>query len=102
MGIALGAARFPPLYEVWTALSRENSRLQVIKVTTIWGPWATLAQRLAGTVIFTYAVGRPQWAIESLLLLLSPVLLVGCGEDRLVGKRGGTLDHVLVARKPDD
>jgi hypothetical protein len=27
--------------------------------------------------------------------------LLGYGMDRLFGKRGDTLDHVMVARKPD-
>ena len=80
----------------------EESGLEVIQVTPTCGLWATLAQRLADTVISTYAVGRSWWVIEILSLLLAPVLMMGYGLDRLFGKRGDTLDHVMVARKPDD
>lgn len=79
----------------------EKCRLEVVEVIPTCGLWATLAQRLADTVIYTYAAERPQWVIEILSLLLAPVLMVGYGLDRLVGKRGDTLDHVLVARKSD-
>jgi len=75
--------------------------LEVIEVAPTCGLWATLTQRLADTVIYTYAVGRSQWVITILSLLLAPVQLLGYGLDRLCGKRGDTLDHVMVARKPD-
>jgi SAM-dependent methyltransferase len=77
----------------------EKSGLQVVEVIPTCGLWATLVQRLADTVIFTYAVGRPQWLIKGLSLLLIPVLISGYGLDRLFGKRGDPLDHVMVARK---
>jgi hypothetical protein len=75
--------------------------LEVIEVAPTCGLWATLTQRLADTVIYTYAVGRSQWVITILSLLLAPVQLLGYGLDRLCGKVGDTLDHVMVARKPD-
>ena len=77
----------------------EKSGLEVVEVAPTCGLWATLAQRLADTVIYTYVVGRSRGVIEVLSLLLAPVLLVGYGLDRLFGKRGDTLDHVMVARK---
>ena len=80
----------------------EKSGLEVIEVMPTCGLWATLAQRLADTVIYTYAVGRSRWVIELLSLLLAPLLMMGYGADRLFGKRGDTLDHVMVVRKPDD
>jgi SAM-dependent methyltransferase len=79
----------------------ERNGLEVIEVTPTCGLWATLAQRLADTVIYTYAVGCSRWVIKLLSLLLAPLLMVGYGLDRLFGKRGDTLDHVMVARKPD-
>ncbi len=76
-----------------------KSGLDVIEVAATCGLWATVTQRLADTVIHTYAAGRSQWVIEVLSLLLAPVLMVGYGLDRLVGKRGDPLDHVMVAKK---
>lgn len=79
----------------------EKSGLEIIEVTPTCGLWATMAQRLADTVIYTYAVGRSRWVIEILSLLLAPVLMMGYSLDKLFGKRGDTLDHVMVARKLD-
>lgn len=56
----------------------ERSGLEVIEVTATCGLWATLAQRLADTVVYTYAVGRSRWVIGFLSLLLAPVLRLGC------------------------
>jgi len=80
----------------------EKSGLEVIEVTPTCGLWATLAQRLADTVIYTYAFEHSRWTIKVLQLLLAPVLMIGCGLDRLFGKRGDTLDHIMVARRPDE
>jgi len=80
----------------------EKSKLEVIEIVPTCGLWATLAQRLADTVIYTYAIGSSRWVIRTLALLLAPVLMVGYGLDKLFGKRGDTLDHVMVARKPDE
>jgi len=77
----------------------ETSGLETVEVMPTCGLWATLTQRLADTVIYTYAVGRSQGIIELLSLFLAPVLMIGYGLDRLFGKRGDTLDHVMVARK---
>jgi len=78
----------------------EKSGLEVIEVTPTCGLWATLTQRLADTVIYTYAVGRSQGLIKLLSFLLAPTLMIGYGLDRVFGKRGDTLDHVMVATKP--
>jgi len=75
--------------------------LEVIEVSPTCGLWATLTQRLTDTVIYTYVAGRARWVIAILSLLLVPVQLLGYGLDRLCGKVGDTLDHVMVARKPD-
>jgi SAM-dependent methyltransferase len=79
----------------------EKSGLRVIEVAPTCGVWATLAQRLADTIVHCYAVGRSRWVIRGISFMLAPVLMVGYGLDRLFGKRGDTLDHVMVARKPD-
>ncbi len=78
----------------------EKSELDVVEIAPTCGLWATLAQRLADTVIYTYAVERAWWVTELLSLLLAPALMIGYGLDRLFGKRGDTLDHVMVATKP--
>ncbi len=80
----------------------EKSGLKVIEVAPTCGLWATLTQRLADTVIYNYAAGRSQLVIRVLSLLLAPVQLLGYGLERMCGKRGDTLDQVMVASKPDD
>lgn len=77
----------------------EKTALEVIEVTPTCGLWATLAQRVSDTVIYTYAVGRSRWVVELLSLVLAPMLIIGYGLDGLFGKRGDTLDNVMVARK---
>lgn len=79
----------------------EKNGFEVIEVTPTCGLWATLAQRLADTVIHTYHMRSSRALIEILSVLLVPVLMIGYGLDRLFGKRGDTLDHVMVARKPN-
>lgn len=77
----------------------ESSGLSVIEVEPTCGLWATVTQRVADTVVHTYAAGRSRWIVECLSVLLAPVLVVGDVADRLAGKRGDTLDYVLVATK---
>jgi SAM-dependent methyltransferase len=79
----------------------EKTGLEVVDVAPTCGLWATLAQRLADTIVYTYAAGRSRWVAKPLCLLLAPVLMLGYGLDKLFGKRGDTLDHVMVARRPD-
>jgi len=78
----------------------EKNDLEIIDIAPTCGLWATLSQRLSDTVIFNYAVGRSRGFVEFLSVMLAPVSLAGYGLDRLFGKRGDTLDHVMVARKP--
>ena len=77
----------------------EASGFRVIEIEPTCGLWATVTQRIADTVVYTYAAGRSRWIVELLAVMLVPLLLVGDVVDRLVGKRGDTLDHVLVATK---
>jgi hypothetical protein len=58
-----------------------------------------LAQRFADTVISEYCAGRGKRLRAPLSWCLAPVLMAGYGLDRLFGKRGDTLDNILVARK---
>lgn len=78
----------------------ETGGLSVVEIAPTCGMWATLAQRLADTVVHTYAAGRSKVLMEFLSWLLAPVQLVGWMLDRVFGLRGDTLDHVLVAMKP--
>ena len=77
----------------------EKNGFIVIEVFPTCGMWATVAQRMADTVIYNYAVGRSQPFVRVLSLILAPVLMAGYGLDKLFGKRGDTLDHVMVAKK---
>lgn len=79
----------------------EKSGLEVLEIIPTCGLWATLAQRLADTIIFTYAKKSAHWVIEILSFLLAPVLMAGYGLDKIFGKQGDTLDYVMVARKPN-
>ncbi|HMQ34138.1 MAG TPA: class I SAM-dependent methyltransferase [Chloroflexaceae bacterium] len=73
--------------------------LEVLEVAPTSGLWATLAQRLADTVAHTY-VRRPGTLAYGLAMVgMAPVLLAGYALDALFGKRGDTLDNLLVARK---
>jgi len=80
----------------------EKSGLEVMEVIPTCGLWATLAQRIADTVVYTEPNRRPPLLELSLSLLVAPVLMTGYGFDKLFGKRGDPLDHVLIARRPDD
>jgi SAM-dependent methyltransferase len=80
----------------------EKSGLEVVEVIPTCGLSATLAQRIADTVVYTEPNRRPPWLELSLSLLMAPVLMTGYGFDKLFGKRGDPLDHVLIARRPDD
>lgn len=80
----------------------EKSGLEVLEITPTCGLWATLAQRLVDTIVHTYAAGRSQLEVRLLSILLAPVQIVGYSLDGLLGKRGDTLDYVLLARNPND
>jgi SAM-dependent methyltransferase len=77
----------------------ETNGLRVVDITPTCGLWATVAQRIADTVVYTYAAGRSRWLVEMLAVLLTPLLLAGYLADRIAGKRGDTLDYVIVATK---
>lgn len=77
----------------------ENNGLRVVDIAATCGMWTTVTQRVADTVIHTYAASRPRWMIEVLSVLLAPLLLAGEIADRLTGRQGDTLDYVLVATK---
>jgi SAM-dependent methyltransferase len=79
----------------------EKHGLEVLEVAPTCGLWATLAQRLADTVVNGFARGANVWVIRMLSIVVAPVLWLGCALDWLCGKKGDTLDHVLLARKPD-
>jgi SAM-dependent methyltransferase len=80
-------------------LSRKAG-LEVIEITATSGLWGTFAQRIADTVVYTYAAKSSPRVRDLLGISLAPLLLSGRALDRVAGKRGDTLDNVLVARKP--
>jgi ubiquinone/menaquinone biosynthesis C-methylase UbiE len=77
----------------------ETNGLRVAEIEPTCGLWATVAQRIADTIVYTYAAGRSWWIVEPLAVMVTPLLLVGHVVDRFVGKRGDTLDYVVVAIK---
>jgi SAM-dependent methyltransferase len=78
----------------------EKYNLEIIEVTPTSGLWATVAQRIADTLIYTYAVDSAAWVVELLSVALGPLLFASYALDQVFGLRGDTLDNVLVARKP--
>jgi len=79
----------------------ETSGFEVIEIVPTCGLWATLAQRMADTLAYTYVKRRgPRRAFVS--VAVAPALLLGWLLDRLCGTRGDTLDHVMLARKPNE
>lgn len=77
-----------------------KSGLIVVEVTPTSGLWGTWAQRLSDTILFTYLLGKPYVIRLLARLLLAPVLWFNYTLDKAFGKRGDTLDNILVARKP--
>jgi SAM-dependent methyltransferase len=78
----------------------EQAGLQVVSITPTCGLWATASQRIVDTIVHTYASQWPRFGARLLSVFLGPVLLIGAGLDKLTGRRGDTLDNVLVAKKP--
>lgn len=78
----------------------DKSGLRVLDIAPTCGLWATLAQRVADTVVNNYGRRWPWWLAELASLALVPVLAIGGLADRIAGKRGDTLDWVMVATKP--
>jgi SAM-dependent methyltransferase len=74
--------------------------LTVTEVIPTCGLWATMAQRVVDTVVFSYLSSSPSWLARLAGLTLIPVLMIGFVLDQVFGKRGDTLDNVLVAAKP--
>lgn len=78
----------------------DKSGLRVLDVAPTCGLWATVAQRVADTVVNNYGRRWPWWLAELASLALVPVLAIGGLADHVAGKRGDTLDWVMVATKP--
>ena len=79
----------------------EQCGFTVIEVTPTTGLWATWAQRLADTMVYTYLAKRGRLVKALAGLALAPLLLAGYSLDKVFGFRGDTLDNVLLARKPE-
>jgi SAM-dependent methyltransferase len=75
---------------------------EVVELAPTCGIWATLAQRLADSMVNTFARGASVWLIRVLSVAVAPVLWLGYALDLLCGRKGDTLDNLLLARKPDD
>jgi SAM-dependent methyltransferase len=78
----------------------ERSDLAPVEIVPTCGLWATLAQRIVDTAVNIYAAHASRGAKRVLSLVLIPVLIVGYAIDRVVGKRGDTLDYLMIARRP--
>ncbi len=74
--------------------------LEVLEVVPTSGLWATWMQRFSDTLIVTYMRNSSRILKVLVQFLLAPFLMLYYGLDKLFGKRGDSLDNVLVARKP--
>jgi SAM-dependent methyltransferase len=78
----------------------ERSGLEVVEVVPTCGIWATVAQRVTDTITNTYLNGGQSFLVRKLIpAALVPVQIAGYRLDKWCGKRGDTLDYVLIARK---
>jgi len=80
----------------------EKSGFEVIASTPTCGFWATWVQRLTDTIIINYMCGCAKWTVRLMTLFLAPFLLCGYGIDKIFGRRGDTLDNLLVVIKSHD
>jgi SAM-dependent methyltransferase len=79
----------------------EKNGLKVLQIYPTSGFWVTFTQRLCDVVFYTD--GRPNFSAGVRVVLQVPfaaLQLAGRGMDRLIGRRGDTLDNVLVAQRP--
>lgn len=78
----------------------QSAGLHAEEIVPTTGLIATFTQRLADAIAYGWAGHWPRPAFFLLSLALWPMLLVGYLLDGLMGRRGDTLDNVLIARKP--
>jgi len=79
----------------------DRSGLEIVDLEPTCGLWATLAQRISDTVVNVYMNGVKSFLAHRIVFAaLAPVQLIGYGLDKVCGKRGDTLDYVMVGRKP--
>ena len=79
-----------------------TSGFEVDEVTPTCGTWAMAGQRTAS--FFFYTLGAVRWPLANLAIrpFLALWQLLAVGLDELFGRRGDTLDNVLVARRPGE
>ena len=77
----------------------EKSGRRVVDIAPTSGLWATVAQRIADTVVYTYAGGWPRLLRLALWPPMAVLLWAGALLDALFGPQGDTLDYVMVAQK---
>jgi len=77
----------------------ESNGFAVVDVAPTCGVWATMAQRAADVLVYTCVGERRRLPKAVVSIVLAPVLVVAYLLDRLLGRWGDTLDHVLLARK---
>lgn len=78
----------------------QQAHLQVDTIAPSSGIWVTTAQRIADVVMNTYLHGARFPLYHLAGALLAPVLIVGALLEWLFGRRGDTLDNLLIARRP--
>lgn len=81
----------------------EKNSLQVISIYPTSGFWVTFSQRFCDVLFYTE--GAPNFRTPIRQVLYPPAALLqltGRALDRLFGRRGDTLDNVLIACRPLD
>lgn len=74
---------------------------EVVRIFPTSGLWATIGARISDVIFYDYARDWP-WGIKRWLLpVCAAPQLLGLALERLAGKRGDTLDHLMVAKKKE-
>jgi SAM-dependent methyltransferase len=80
-------------------LLAQQSGLNVLEIAPTSGIWGTVAQRVSDSVMTCYGRTWPRWLRQPVCFVLAFVQIAGLGCDLVFGRKGDTLDHVLLAAK---
>jgi len=80
----------------------EKNGFKVIRIYPTTGFWVTFTQRLCDVIFYTDGVPNfPRLIGEVIKLPLAAIQLSGVALEAVWGRRGDTLDNVLIAQRPE-
>jgi SAM-dependent methyltransferase len=78
----------------------EKSGFNVIRVDPTTGFWVTFSQRLCDVIFYTDGVPNFSRPLQELVKIpLALIQIAGVGLDKIWGRRGDTLDNLLIAQR---